>query len=433
MPSVRILLALCLLFSSFSLAPPLRADSAAIPALVAPESVGFDSTRLAHIDASLERLVADGEFAGFVTVLARHGQVVRFRATGVKDTESRSPMQLDTIFRIFSMTKPVTGVAMLMLYEEGKWSADDPLAKHLPEFAGIQVLEDDGQGGQRRVAPRRAPTMSDLMRHTAGFTYGFFGDTPTDALYREKNPLLSTTAEQFVDTLASLPLAYHPGDAWRYSIGVDIQGALVERLSGQSLPAFMRTRIFEPLGMTDTGFAVPAEKLDRLATLYRKAPGGALTAQPRDPKVSTVPSFASGGGGLYSTAKDYFRFAQMLARGGELDGVRLLAPATVRLMRSNHLPDHLRTGQFGIGFQVMRPGFGFGYDVAVFDDPIADGSITGAGTFLWDGAAATWFWVDPSNDLVFVGMVQRFMDRETPNLQKLTRVLVNQALVHPER
>jgi CubicO group peptidase (beta-lactamase class C family) len=206
----------------------------------------------------------------------------------------------------------------------------------------------------------------------------------------------------------------------------------VEKLSGKSLPEFMQHEIFDPLDMHDTGFAVPAAKLDRLATVYRFDQKAGLTAVPRDPNITTVPGLASGGGGLYSTARDYARFAQMLLNGGTLNGARILAPSTVALMRANHLPDALRDNRFGIGVQRIRAGFGFGYDVAVFDDPHKAGSTTGAGTFLWDGAAGTWFWVDPTDDIVFVGMIQRMVGPDMPNLQNLSRALVHQALVEPE-
>jgi CubicO group peptidase (beta-lactamase class C family) len=281
--------------------------------------------------------------------------------------------------------------------------------------------------------PEHLPTIGELMTHTAGFTYGFFGATPVDKLYQSNNPLAAPTLQAFVEKLAKIPLLYQPGSEWVYSVAVDVQGHLVEKLSGKSLPEFMRQEIFEPLGMRDTAFNVPAAKLERLATVYNFDPrSGKLMPVPNDPNVTSVPGLASGGGGLYSTARDYARFAQMLATGGALNGVRILAPSSVALMRANHLPDFLLTDEFGIGFQRMRPGFGFGYDVAVFEDPHLVGSTTGKGTYLWDGAAGTWFWVDPTNDVVFIGMIQRMMTGGgMPNLQNLSRALVHQALVEP--
>lgn len=396
-----------------------------------PAAVGVSGERLEQLNAEMRRLVDERELAGIVTMVARHGKLVNADVYGYQDLESHTPLKRDSIFRIYSMSKPITGVAMMMLYQEGKWHPDDPLSKHIPEFAGLQVYAGDGPDGAPKLeAPKHPPTVGELMSHTAGFTYGLSGSTPVDRLYQADNPLAAPTLRGFIAKLARLPLAYQPGEQWVYSVSVDIQGYLVEKLSGQTLPDFMRTRIFEPLGMTDTGFSVPESKLSRLATVYAMDPKTrALVPQPRDPHVAKMPGLPSGGGGLYATAADYLRFAQMLLNGGELNGHRLLAPGTVALMRGNHLPERLMDGRFGIGFQQIRPGFGFGYDVAVFDDPHKAGSTTGKGTYLWDGAAGTWFWIDPANDLAFVGMIQRLAGPGTPNVQKLSRALVDRALV----
>ena len=274
--------------------------------------------------------------------------------------------------------------------------------------------------------------MGEVMTHRAGFTYGFFGNTPVDKLYQAESPLAAPTLQGFIEKLAGLPLLYQPGTQWVYSVAADVQGHLVEKLSGKSLPEYLRQEIFEPLGMHDTGFAVPAGKMNRLATVYRFDQKTGLTPVPHDPGVSTVPGLAPGGHGLYSTARDYMRFAQMLANGGALHDVRILAPSTVSFMTANHVPDSLRDNRFGIGSHRMRPGLGFGYDVAVFDDPYKAGSSTGKGTFYWDGAAGTWFWVDPANEIVFVAMIQRMGGSSgMPNLQHLSRALVHQALVEP--
>jgi CubicO group peptidase (beta-lactamase class C family) len=225
---------------------------------------------------------------------------------------------------------------------------------------------------------------------------------------------------------------FHPGEAWEYSVSVDIQGALIERLSGMSLADFMRTQIFEPLGMKDTGFFVPKDKLDRFATIYEPGEEG-LTPMPMDDSVTTPPGFPSGGGGLFSTANDFLRFAQMLINEGELDGVRLLAPGTVKLMCSNKLSEKLLNGGYGIVYLQMKPGFGFGYDVGVFTDPAFMGSATGKGTYLWAGAYGTWFWNDPFNGIVFIGMIARSGGLPRPNIENLSRTLVHQALVDPVR
>ena len=413
---------------------PAAAEHKSLPA-AQPEAMGFSAERLGALNREMRRLVDEHEFAGVVTMLARRGKLVSTDVYGQQDLAARTPLQRDTIFRIFSMTKPITGVAMMLLYEQGKWHPEDPISKHIPEFASLKVYAGVGPDGALILKqPGHAPTVGELMSHTAGFTYGFFGNSPVDKMYQTDNPFAAPNLHEFIAKLAKIPLVYQPGEEWVYSVSVDIQGYLVEKLSGQSLPDFARTRIFEPLGMTDTGFSVASNKLSRLATVYTMdLTTHRLKSEPRDPNVASVPGLASGGGGLYSTADDYPRFAQMLANGGELDGVRLLAPSTVGLMRDNHLSARLMDGRFGIGFQRMRPGFGFGYDVAVFEDPHKAGSTTGRGTFLWDGAAGTWFWVDPTNDIVFVGMIQRRAAPGMPNLEDLSRALVHQALIDPSK
>jgi CubicO group peptidase (beta-lactamase class C family) len=399
-----------------------------------PEQVGFSSERLQRLDAAMQQKVDEKQFAGIVTILARHGKVVEFRTYGKKNLATGAPMEKDTIFRIYSMTKPVTGVAMMMLYEEGKWQPDDPISKYIPEFANLKVFKGvDNSGEPILEDPVHPPTMLQLMTHTAGFTYGFGSDL-VDKMCHDQQVLHSANLQEMINKLAKLPLLYQPGTRWVYSISVDIQGYLVEKLSGKSLLDFMRERIFEPLDMKDTGFYVPKEKMDRLATLYHVSDKNEWTpASPENdlaPDLSKPPSMPSGGGGLLSTAPDYLRFAQMLLNGGQLDGVRLLAPATVKLMTSNHLPDKLMTGEFGIGLQHIRPGMGFGFDVAVFSDPAQAVDIAGKGTYLWDGAAGTWFWIDPADDMTFVGMVQR-MGGHGPNMQTFSRAMVFQALVGP--
>jgi CubicO group peptidase (beta-lactamase class C family) len=401
-----------------------------------PDSVGLSVERLKRLDQSLQALVDDKQLAGLVTLVARHGQLVHQKVYGHRDIAGAKPMQKDTIFRIYSMTKPITGVAMMILFEEGKWKPGDPIAKHIPEFANLKVFSGlDDRGNPKLEAPAHAPTMGELMSHTAGFTYGLFGDTPVDKLYRDVSPFQAASLKEFVDRMAKLPLAYQPGEAWVYSVSVDIQGYLVEKLSGKPFPEFVRERILAPLGMKDTAFFVPLDKFARLATVYTPDPnGGGLKAVPNDPNVNQPPGLPSGGGGMYSTASDYLRFAQMLLGGGELNGVRLLSPSTVQLMRANHLPERLMTGKFGIGLYTMQPGLGFGYDVAVLDDPPKIGSSAGKGSYLWDGLAGTWFWIDPVNDLVFVGMVQRIVTAPgMPNLEDLSRALVYQALVDPKK
>lgn len=391
-----------------------------------PEEVGLSSEALARIDAWLAGIVADKQLAGVSTLVARHGKMAHRAVIGLKDLASGEPLAEDTIFRIYSMTKPVTAVAMMVLYERGLWSPDDPIAKHLPEFADVK-----GPGG----APvDHAPTLLELMTHTAGFGYGI-GPGPhdaTDAAYIEAGIWQADGLEDFSRRLAAIPLAYQPGSAWRYSLSMDLQGAIIERLTGQNLADFMREAIFAPLGMVDTDFYVPEAKLPRLATLYHMYFVSELTVLDhpgfvRDPKV--VPKVASGGGGLYSTLDDYARFAQMLLNQGELGGLRILQPASVALMTANHLPDAIIQRGVIAGAQRIGPGRGYAFNGAVFYDPEAAGSPVGRGTYQWDGASGVWFWIDPENDLLFVGLIQRMMQEGMPRLQETTQAMVAEAIL----
>ncbi|MBV9182433.1 MAG: beta-lactamase family protein, partial [Acidobacteria bacterium] len=328
-------------------------------------------------------------------------------------------------------------VAMMILYEEGKWLPWDPIAKYIPAFAALKVFKGVDQEGKMILAePNHPPTMAELMSHSAGFSYGT-GHSVVDAMYQEKKPTRSANLEEMITKLATLPLNYEPGQHWLYSVSMDIEGYIVEKLSGQTLPDFMREHIFDPLEMKDAGFFVPQEKRARFATNYLDQPPGHLVpgAGPNDAPgdYSSLPTLPSGGGGMVSTAEDYYRFAQMLGNGGELEGRRILAPATVRLMTSNHLPTSILTGEFGIGQHVMRPGFGYGFNCAVVYDPPTAGLPDGKGTFFWDGAAGTWFWVDPTNDVVFVTMIQRMRSPDNHSLQYRSHATVYQALVDPSR
>jgi len=405
--------------------------------LVEPESVGFSSERLERLHSIIQQSVDSKELAGVVTILARHGKVVDYRTYGTRDLVNGVPMTEDTLFRNFSMTKPVTGVAMMILYEQGKWLPTDPIAKYIPEFADLMVFTGvDADGKMILEAPAHAPTMQELMSHTAGFTYGMFGDSPLDLMYRDQHILESKNLQDMIDKLAKIPLAYQPGKAWNYSVSMDIEGYMIEKLSGQSLPDFIHDNIYAPLGMKDAAFYVPAEKRERFAALYETTPDGGMALNTAGAgglgDYATQPTMPSGGGGQVSTVEDYYRFAQMLVNGGELNGVRILASAALRLMTTNHVPLNLLTGEYGVGIQIMRPGFGYGYNCAVLYDPIEANLSVGKGTFLWDGYAGTWFWVDPANDVVFVGMTQR-IPAGTPNLEYLSQSLVYQALVDPAK
>jgi CubicO group peptidase (beta-lactamase class C family) len=429
-PGIAFVLAAAILFALHI--PAARAQQSA-PALdmtpVQPESVGFSAQRLERLHAAFQDEITNKQLAGAVTILARHGKIVDYRTYGDRDLAASAPMTKDTIFRDYSMTKPVTGVAMMILYEEGKWLPSDPISKYIPEFAHLKVFNGFDSTGQMLLAVR------ELMTHSAGFTYGN-SDTPVDKMYGDLKVRDAKTLQEQIDRIAQIPLLYQPGHGWTYSMSMDIQGYIVEKLSGQSLPNFMRDHIFTPLGMKGAAFYVPADKRARFAAGYQEEKGE-LVAEPTANDIPTdyaeQPTAPSGGGGLVSTPEDYYRFAQMLLNRGQLDGARILAPATVKLMTSNHLPNELLNGHFGIGQHIMRPGFGYGYDCAVVFDPPEANLPDGNGTFFWDGAAGTMFWVDPTNDLVFVGMIQRRSSPDNHALLYRTHELVYQALLDPSK
>lgn len=406
---------------------------------VAPEQVGFDPVRLQRLDAALNAAVSTGQVAGVVTILGRRGRIADVSVYGQQSLATGVPMAEDSIHRIYSMTKPVTGVAMMILFEEGRWRLDDPVTKYVPEFAKLRALKSvDAQENAVTEDLTRPPTMRELMTHTAGFGYGLSGDDPVNKAFRDKRVLNSKGSQAMIDAVAGIPLLGQPGKAWRYSVAVDVQGYIVERLSGQTLDAFMADRIFKPLKMTDTAFQVPAGKVDRFAAVYAPNPStGSLVEAPVGGLVqdfTAPPGFFSGGGGLVSTASDYARFCQMLLNGGELDGSRILAPASVKLMSSNQLTEGQGLDVDGRGPGTgFLPGVGFGLDFAVVTDPAAAGSLVGEGTVSWGGAAGTWFWVDPASDLFFVGMIQRFGGSQALDIAERSRTLVYQALTDPAR
>lgn len=421
-------------------APTRGAGGAAVRAatidmnVVKPEAEGFSAERLENLHALMQGTVDRKELPGAVTILARHGKVVDYRVYGVKDLENGAKLAQDSIFRDFSMTKPVTAVAMMILFEQGKWLPMDPISKFIPEFAHLKVFKDvDAAGNMVVEEPKHAPTMGELMTHTAGFTYGFFGNTPVDKEYAKQDVMNSKSLQEFIDKLAKIPLMYQPGAKWSYSASMDVQGYIIEKLSGQSLPEFYAEHIFKPLGMKDAGFFVPADKRDRFVTLYQGSEKEPLKPMKARFDYDSQPRMPSGGGGMVSTAEDYFRFASMLANGGELNGVRIISPESVKLMSSNHLAPNLLTGEFGIGMHTMRAGFGYGYNCAVVFDPAMAGLSDGKGEFFWDGAAGTWFWVDPTNDVVFVGMIQRLLGPGSPNVEYLSRAAIYGALLEPKK
>jgi CubicO group peptidase (beta-lactamase class C family) len=407
--------------------------TAPLPA-AAPEEVGLSSAGLDRVDDVVRAQVANGVIAGASTLVARHGRVVRTMIAGVDRALPRRRLTPDTIFHIYSMTKPVTGVAMSILADRGLWRPEDPIARHLPELGGLRVAAGfDDRGRPRLEDAEHQPTMLELMTHTAGFGYGIphGPDEPLENLYRSVDPLHARDLRDMVARLATLPLAYQPGTRWRYSLSMDVQGAVIERLTGRTLEDFLREEILDPLGMDDTAFHVPAAKRPRLATLHMST--RVLKTVPvrnplfRDPL--SPPPLALGGGGLYSTIGDYARFAQLLLNRGEWEGRRIVSAEALAVQMSNHLPDALLTSDAQVGAMRFRPGFGYGYDGAVVFDPVAAELPVGRGSYFWDGAAGTWFWVDPEHDLLYVGMIQQFFLHGSPMLQERTQQLMADAIV----
>jgi len=394
-------------------------DLAAAP----PESVGVSPERVHRIETAMKKLVDDKQVAGLVTLLERHGKVVAFNAVGQKDVRMADPVQKDSIFRIYSMTKPLTGLAMMMLYEEGKWRIDDPVARYIPEFAKMKVYTGKNEDGTPKLEDaKRSMTMRELMTHTAGLGYVLSANNPVDKMIIDGNVLNSAVPlKNMIDGLAKLPLLAQPGTRWSYSIGVDVQGYLVEKFSGMPFADFLRTRVFEPLGMKDTAFYVPKEKLSRLALVHNGSPNGLVVDENR-PDPTVVPLGPSGGGGLFSTAMDYARFCEMMLGGGQLNGVRIIAPRTVEMMRTNYVnPDALKT---------MQPGTGWGMDFQIVMDAAAAGDSVPNGTYSWFGIAGTWFWIDPVDDLAFVGMVQHVNLGTTRAIHGLSHSLVYQSIMN---
>lgn len=379
-----------------------------------PAAAGFSPAGVAALNAYFHGLVDQQKLAGVVTLLARKGKVASFDAYGKKSAAAAEPMTRDAIFRIASMTKPVTGVAMMQLYEKGLWKLDDPVAKHIPEFAGLKVKTPAGL-----VDQARAMTMAELMSHTAGFG--------VSAVY-EKAGLRETDLQGMVDKLARLPLESQPGTDWAYGPAVDLQGYVVQKLSGLDLADYMQRHIFDPLKMPDTQFWVAPAKAARVVPIHTYDATGKIVPT-SDPTVRTEkPRFLAGGGGLFSTAEDYFRFCQALLNGGELDGARILQPETVRLMRADVLNPGVKIDLYG----PNQEGLGFGMDFAVHKRPAESGLSQGLDSYWWGGAFGTWFWIDPANDVVFVGMIQNLRGSVpgagTPDVRAASAKLVYAAL-----
>ena len=372
--------------------------------IVEPETVGFSTDRLGKVTEFVDREIADGNLVGTVTLVARHGRIVHFEAAGRYGLEDDRPMETDALFRIFSMTKPITTVAAMILYEEGAFHLGDPVAKYIPELANMQLLIDG-----EPVPPQSQMTIEQLMTHTAGLTNGWHIEHPVERAYRDAALRQSADLTVFIEKLATLPLRFEPGTRYHYSVAADVLGALVERLSGQTLEQFFQTRIFDPLEMYDTFFNVPNDKTPRIAGGHLwNAEQQAMAPLPAGllPPPSGVTLF-SGGGGLISTAHDYWRFCEMLRRGGSLDGVRILGPKTVQAMTMARLTPEVRdNGATEYPASHLYPGQSFGLGAGVITDPAQAGVISSKGEYSWGGIANTKFWIDPEEELVVVFMAQ---------------------------
>jgi len=380
---------------------------------VSNKAGGFDQATLAKIPEALQAIVDKDAVSGFVTLVWRKGEIAQLNTVGWRDVDAKKPMQRDTIFRIASMSKPVTSVAAMMLVEEGRIALDDPISKHLAEFADIRVMKDPAGPLSETVPADREPTVEDLLIHRAGLAYSFSATGELAAGYDEVlGPAFvrKIGGDEWVKGIASFPLAYQPGERMHYSQATDVLGFLVARVEGRPLGEVLKRRIFDPLGMKDTAFHVPAAKLDRLAKLYTKpADGGPLREVPL-PLSNEPPVFEGGGEGLFSTLDDYLLFARMLLNGGEVDGVRLLQPDTVANMASNHLTPAQREMDFlGLPFWTSM---GFGLGLSVVMDPEAHKAMGagGKGSFGWPGAFGTWWQADPQNDLILMYLIQDYVD-----------------------
>lgn len=372
-------------------------------------AAGFSEQGIDALDAAMAKIVADQDVAGMVWLLARNGEVATFETAGLARVDDQAPMTMDSLFRIYSMTKPVTGVALMMLHEQGLWEFDDPVSKHAPELAGLQIMSSyDEDGNMELVSPTREPTMRELLNHSAGYGYGLSGNDPVNTAFRDLGVLASEDLDDLIAKVSEIPLLFEPGERWSYSISVDIQGYIVQRLSGMRFGDFLEQNIFAPLAMSDTRFFVKAEDVDRFAEVHNwDSERNRLVQRPHRsdrPSYLDPERLESGGGGLVSSTHDYARFLQMLVNEGELEGERLLTPESIRIMRTNSLRDDLNLR--GSLTSEGQPGQGFGVDFAVITDPEKAGSRNSPGTYYWGGAAGTWFWVDPVEDMFWLGMIQ---------------------------
>lgn len=397
-----------------------------------PEDVGLDPARLSYIRNYFGSYVDRGKIAGFSTLISRHGEIAHHEVVGQRDRERGLPLEKDTIYRIYSMTKPITSLALMMLYEEGRFQLNHPVSRYIPAFANLRVWAGGTVESYETVPCEREMTIRDLLTHTSGLTYGFMQEHPVDALYRKAGIDGAATAnlslKEMVEKLAELPLLFSPGKHWSYSVATDVCGYLVEVLSGRPLDGFLESRIFAPLNMVDTGFFVPKEKIGRLATNYFRNPvtkkTGIMDVGDETSSYAKPPRFLSGGGGLVSTMRDYWRFCQMLLNGGELEGVRICSPKTIEFMTMNHLPGGKTMKEMSRSAfsELAAEGAGFGLGFQVTLDPAEAQAVGSPGNFSWGGAASTYFWIDPSENLIAIFLTQLYPSSTypfRPQLQQL--------------
>jgi len=402
---------------------------------IEPGAVGFDGDRLARIDRHFRRYVDDGRLPGWSVLVSRRGQIVHLSSYGQRDIEAGLPVELDTVFRIYSMTKPITTVAAMMLYEQGAFELNDPVHRFLPAFADMRVF-DGGSDLRTKTVPANEPIrIWHLLTHTAGLTYGFHRANPVDAIYRaagyEWGAPPGVDLAGAVDTFAGMPLLFQPGSEWNYSVATDVLGRLVEVTAGKPLDQVFSEHILNPLGMHDTAFTVAESRRDRLAALYTPAPRTGRALRNDDLGAAVLaPTFLSGGGGLTSTLGDYHRFTQLLLGRGRLGDVRLLGDRTLRYMTANHLPGGADLAAFGRPLFAETPfdGVGFGLGFSVLLDPVVTRTLGTAGEFAWGGAASTAFWVDPVEELTVVFLTQ-LLPSSTYQIRTQLKQLVYSALV----
>ena len=402
--------------------------------VVSPASVGLDGKVMGNIrDYLKEQYVEPGKYVGTLTLVARKGEIAYLDALGFMDRENKKAMQEDAIFSIYSMSKPITSIALMQLYEKSLFRLDDPIHWHIPSWRNLRVYESGLYPNFLTSRPKRHMTIRDLLSHMSGLTYDFMLRTNVDAAYRKTKLQATGDLQAMIDTLAKLPLEFSPGDQWNYSVSTDVCGYLVEHFSGMKLDKYFQKHIFDPLGMKDTGFSCAKEKVDRLASLYEQHPkkgpvlvdpGGAKTARVKKRKM------LSGGGGLLSTMSDYYRFCSMLLNQGELDGTRIIGRKTLAMMASNHLPDNKDLTEMSQSAfsETTYQGVGFGLGFSVILDPVKTQSLTDVGEYGWGGAASTVFWINPKEEMVVIFLTQ-LLPSSTYQVRRELRSLVYSSLM----